>query len=181
MLKKWVRTNLEIGALSFGSSGRAMLYHDAAVNKNNWITQNEFQETFTLSQILPGPNLLNLSTYIGYRVAGPLATILGVFALTVPGLILLLLIEKIIGDNQPEMITVFFRGISIGSVALFFLLIKKMLLSLFTQSSKKPIHLKNILRFALVSTIGAFSMFHFPLSLTLLSGFALGLVIEFLF
>ncbi len=75
--RDWLVINLKIGALSFGSAGRAMLYRDAVVNDKKWLTDDEFQEVMTITQILPGPNLVNLSAYLGYRLSGKLGTVGG--------------------------------------------------------------------------------------------------------
>jgi len=66
----WLRVNLAIGTLSFGSASRIVLYEDAVVRERGWLTADEFSEVLTVAQLLPGPNLVNLSAYLGYRLVG---------------------------------------------------------------------------------------------------------------
>jgi chromate transporter len=41
------------------------------VDQRHWMTQAEFNETFSLSQFLPGPNIVNFSVVFGSRFGGP--------------------------------------------------------------------------------------------------------------
>ena len=40
------------------------------VDEKKWMTAEEFNETFSLAQFLPGPNVVNLSVVFGSRIAG---------------------------------------------------------------------------------------------------------------
>src|ERR1700704_6342804 len=40
------------------------------VDQHRWMTAEEFNETFALCHILPGPNIVNLSFVFGTRFAG---------------------------------------------------------------------------------------------------------------
>jgi chromate transporter len=40
------------------------------VDEKRWMTAEEFNETFSLPQFLPGPNVVNLSVVFGQRIAG---------------------------------------------------------------------------------------------------------------
>lgn len=62
------------------------------VEKKRWLTQEEFIEEWAVAQIMPGPNVVNLSLMIGGRyfgLRGALAALAGM--LTVPLVLVLLL------------------------------------------------------------------------------------------
>jgi chromate transporter len=67
------RQDLFIGFLKVGLSGfggvmpfaRRML-----VEERHWLTEREFTEVLSLSQFLPGPNIVNVSIIVGSRFAG---------------------------------------------------------------------------------------------------------------
>ena len=40
------------------------------VDEKQWMTAEEFNETFSLAQFLPGPNVVNLSVVFGSRIGG---------------------------------------------------------------------------------------------------------------
>src|SRR4029078_2163382 len=40
------------------------------IERQRWLTEREFLEIYTLGQLLPGPNVLNLTVMVGYRFAG---------------------------------------------------------------------------------------------------------------
>jgi chromate transporter len=53
-----------------GFGGTLPWAHRVLVERKAWLTQREFVETLALGQILPGPNVCNMATMIGYRYAG---------------------------------------------------------------------------------------------------------------
>lgn len=114
----WFVTNLKIGALSFGGSGRILLYQDDVVDRHKWLTRDEFMEILTLSQVLPGPNLVNLAAYLGYRLCGLLGAIAGVVALTLPGALFVIALLRWVDLRNPD-VRLLFQGFSLASLMLF--------------------------------------------------------------
>ena len=58
------------------------------VDKRRWMTAEEFNEAFSLSQFLPGPNFINFSVVFGSRIAGPRGAIVVLLGLLGPPLII---------------------------------------------------------------------------------------------
>ncbi len=57
--------------VSLSSFGGAIFWaRRELVERQHWLTEREFVEVFTLGQLLPGPNVLNLTVMVGYRFAG---------------------------------------------------------------------------------------------------------------
>lgn len=81
---------MKVGISGFGGVlpfARRML-----VEQRQWLTELEFNEVMTLSQFLPGPNIVNVSIIVGRRfqgVAGVFAATLGL--MTLPLMIILML------------------------------------------------------------------------------------------
>ncbi|MFT5643461.1 MAG: chromate transporter [Janthinobacterium sp.] len=89
------RTNLFISftwlALQ-GFGGVVAVVQRELVERKRWLTQEEFIEEWAVAQIMPGPNVINLSLMIGGRyfgLSGALAALAGLLAL--PLIIVLLL------------------------------------------------------------------------------------------
>ena len=60
----------KIGAFTFGG-GYAMIpiIEKEVVDKNHWLTKEEFIDMLAVVQSLPGPIAINSSVYIGYKIA----------------------------------------------------------------------------------------------------------------
>ena len=75
-----------------GFGGVLAIVQRELVEKKRWMTREEFIEDWAVAQIMPGPNVVNLSLMIGSRyfgLKGALAALAGM--LTVPLVIVLLL------------------------------------------------------------------------------------------
>ena len=60
-----------IGFLSFGGPApQIAMLHDLAVEKHGWITDTEFLRALNLCHLLPGPEAMQLATWIGWRMHG---------------------------------------------------------------------------------------------------------------
>jgi chromate transporter len=81
---------LKVGLSGFGGVmpfARRML-----VEERRWLDEREFVEVLSLSQFLPGPNIVNVSIIIGNRFCGPLGSVTAsVGLLLMPFLIVLAL------------------------------------------------------------------------------------------
>ena len=75
-----------------GFGGVLAIVQRELVEKKRWMTRGEFIEEWGVAQIMPGPNVVNLSLMIGHRyfgLRGALAALAGM--LTVPLVVVLLL------------------------------------------------------------------------------------------
>lgn len=117
---EWLRVNLAIGTLSFGSASRIVLYEDAVVRERGWLSDEEFAEVLTVAQLLPGPNLVNLSAYLGYRLVGPLASVLGIVCLCLPGSVLAVALSGVLALERPW-IQAPLRGMAVAGIVLLLL------------------------------------------------------------
>jgi len=81
---------LKVGVSGFGGVmpfARRML-----VDERAWLTEREFTEVLSLSQFLPGPNIINVSIIVGNRFRGPLGAVIASLGLMLmPFLIVLAL------------------------------------------------------------------------------------------
>ena len=53
-----------------GFGGMLFWARRALVERQRWLTEQEFVDLLALGQLLPGPNVLNLTVMVGYRFAG---------------------------------------------------------------------------------------------------------------
>lgn len=103
MLWRLFITFVRIGGFTFGG-GYAMLsliQHDV-VEKNHWMTNEEFIDLFAVSQSLPGVFAVNMSIFIGYRLKGYLGAVTCAIGATLPSFIIILLLAMFyqeVNDN----------------------------------------------------------------------------------
>jgi chromate transport protein ChrA len=116
----WLRVNLSIGTLSFGSASRIVLYEDAVVRERGWLTNEEFDEVLTVAQLLPGPNLVNLSAYLGYRLVGAVGSVLGIVCLCLPGAMLGVALSGVLALDHPW-VQAPLRGMAVAGIVLLLL------------------------------------------------------------
>lgn len=86
-------TFLKIGAFSFGGGYAIVSFMQKEIIQNKaWLDIREFVDIIAIAEITPGPIAVNSSTYVGYKVAGILGSILGtVGVLLVPTILALAL------------------------------------------------------------------------------------------
>jgi chromate transporter len=83
------------------------------------VTNADFLEGASISSLIPGPNVTNLSVYFGQRLAGPAGALLGTLAVILPGAVLLLVLSGLyfrgLGTDASAAIG---RGVGAAAVAL---------------------------------------------------------------
>jgi len=84
---------LKVGVSGFGGVmpfARRML-----VEQQRWLTPHEFTEVLSLSQFLPGPNIVNMSVIVGRRFQGPSGAAAATFGLLLLPLIIVLVLATV--------------------------------------------------------------------------------------
>ena len=78
-------TMLKIGLFTFGG-GYAMiaLLENEFVTKRGWLEQEEFLDVAAIAESTPGPIAINSATYIGFKQAGILGSLVATLGMTLP-------------------------------------------------------------------------------------------------
>src|SRR5512136_2554757 len=86
---------LKLGATAYG--GPAMIAHikEAAVNRYAWVKEGEFMRGVALCQLIPGATMVQIVTYIGYRVRGIWGAFTAAVAFVLPAFVALLILSAI--------------------------------------------------------------------------------------
>lgn len=85
-----------------GFGGVLAIVQRELVERKGWLTQEEFIEDWAVAQIMPGPNVVNLSLMIGGRyfgLAGALTALAGMLAVPLVLILLLVLVHARFADN----------------------------------------------------------------------------------
>ena len=78
-------TMLKIGLFTFGG-GYAMiaLLENEFVAKKKWLEKDEFLDIAAIAESTPGPIAINASTYIGYKNAGIVGSVIATVGICIP-------------------------------------------------------------------------------------------------
>lgn len=81
-------TMLKIGLFTFGG-GYAMiaLFENEFVEKKKWLEKDEFLDVAAIAESTPGPIAINAATYIGYKNAGIIGSIIATLGICIPSFI----------------------------------------------------------------------------------------------
>ena len=76
----------KIGLLSFGGpAAQIALMHDELIDKHGWISQQDFLRALSFCMLLPGPEAMQLATYLGWRLYGLRGGFIGGTLFILPG------------------------------------------------------------------------------------------------
>jgi chromate transporter len=127
------------------------------VEQKRWMTTAEFNETFALSQFLPGPNIINFSVVFGSRFGGTAGAAVALVGLLGPPLIIVMVLAILYeryGDI--EALSRILTGVSAAAVGLLIAVVAKMAAPMFLQRwNSAPV-------FALLAFTGV-ALMHWPL------------------
>lgn len=103
----------KIGAFTFGG-GYAMIamVKDALVDRNKWMGEDEFWESITLAQALPGVFAINMALYTGNKIKGASGSFAAMMGAMLPSLIIIMVIASFFRDlNEYDTVKNVFAGI----------------------------------------------------------------------
>jgi chromate transporter len=110
----------KIGAFSFGG-GYAMipLIEKEIIERHSYLTMTQFSDIIAIAEMTPGPISVNAATFVGYKVAGLLGSIICTIGVVMPSFIVILLLARFfISYQQHPMLRAIFRGIRPMVIAL---------------------------------------------------------------
>ena len=83
-------TMLKIGLFTFGG-GYAMiaLLENEFVAKKKWIEKDEFLDVAAIAESTPGPIAINAATYIGFKNAGIVGSIIATLGICIPSFVII--------------------------------------------------------------------------------------------
>jgi len=85
-LPEILKTALYVGSVGYGGPAILALIKKAIVHEKRWVSEEEFMNALSLSQILPGAHGVTLFGYIGQRLKGARGAILVPFAFALPAM-----------------------------------------------------------------------------------------------
>ena len=104
------------------------------VDQKRWMTADEFNEAFALSQFLPGPNTVNFSVVFGSRFGGAPGAAVALAGLMGPPLAIVTVLAVLYARfGELEILGRILSGITAAAAGLLIAMVAKMALPLFTR------------------------------------------------
>jgi chromate transporter len=158
-----------------GFGGVLAIVQHELVDKKRWLTKEEFIEDWAVAQIMPGPNVVNLSLMIGGRyfgLRGALAALAGMLTAPLVVVLLLALIYARFADHPGV------AGALHGMSSVAAGLIAAAGLKLAGTLSRNPLGIATCIALAVLCFIGV-ALLHFPLVYVLLGLGAIASVLAY--
>lgn len=172
----------KIGSLSIGGGYAILpLIQQDMVEQYHWLTQQDFMNLITLSQMTPGPIAINSSTFVGMRVAGVLGAIVATLGCIITGVFISISLYRFFQKHKDNKnisyVLLGMRAVSLGligasSISIF--------MSALTHVNNSPLVMEGINVAAIIIFVGAMYVTYkykwSPILVLLCSGF-IGLII----
>ena len=96
ILLKLIQVFLLLGAFSFGGGlGSMELIRNRVVDQQMWLTNAEFTDIISISEMTPGPLGINIASFVGTRVAGVPGTIAATLSSVAPAVVIVILMARV--------------------------------------------------------------------------------------
>ncbi|OUR76282.1 chromate transporter [Alphaproteobacteria bacterium 46_93_T64] len=139
-----------IGLLSFGGpAAQISLMHRVIVEEKKWLSEKQYLNALSFCMLLPGPEAMQLATYVGWRLHGVAGGLMAGLLFVIPGAIVVLSLAMIYAAfGQVPIIETLFFGIK---AAVLVIVIEALL-----RVSRKALHSKEHWLIAGVSFVAIF-------------------------
>lgn len=166
-LSDLTRTFARIGLLSFGGpAAQIALMHREIVDDRKWIDEKEYLSALSFCMLLPGPEAMQLATWIGWRAHGTLGGLIAGGLFVLPGALVVLALSAVYAAlGQVPLVAALFAGVQAAVVAV----VVEALLRVARRALKGPLH-----RLIAVAAFVALFAFALPFPLVILAAALLG-------
>jgi chromate transporter len=109
-----------VGASAFGGGGSAHI-HNHIVTRRAWLSEEEFLEGLSLSQLLPGPIFANFAAHIGMKLLGIRGAIAAFIGVCLPGMLAILVLSGAyfaVREFSSPVVTGALTGVAAGAVGI---------------------------------------------------------------
>ena len=112
---------LKTGLFAIGGGLATLPFLSSMGDRFGWFTQEELTNMLAVSESTPGPIGVNMATYVGSTVIGPLGGVLTTLGLILPSYIVILIVAKMMRkfSDNPFVVSSLriLRPVSVGMIA----------------------------------------------------------------
>lgn len=108
-----------VGLFSIGGGLATLPFLQSMGEVTGWFNAVDISNMVAISESTPGPLGINMSTYVGYQVAGVAGSIIAPLALVTPSIVIIILISKVLKKfRDSKYVDSAFYGLRAASVGL---------------------------------------------------------------
>ena len=157
----------KIGVLSFGGpAAQVAMMHKEVVEDRGWLGERQFLNALNFCMLLPGPEAMQLATYMGLRLNGFWGGIIAGSLFVIPGAIVILALASVYAFwGEIPLVNALFLGIKATVVVI--------VIEALLRISKKALHTRLHWIIAAIAFVGIF-VFTVPYPLIVLAAGVLG-------
>ena len=97
---------IKIGLFSFGGGYAMIPLIQKEIEMHGWISPSEFVDIIAIAEMTPGPIAVNSATFVGYKTAGLLGSMVATIGVALPSLILILAVSGFFFKIQKKPINI---------------------------------------------------------------------------
>jgi chromate transporter len=114
------RVSARIGLLSFGGpAAQIALMHRVILDEKKWVTEPEYLRALSFCMLLPGPEAMQLATWIGWRLHGVTGGLIAGGLFVLPGALVVLALSLIYAAfGEVPLVAALFTGVQAAVIAI---------------------------------------------------------------
>ena len=118
-LTELTRAFARIGVLSFGGpAAQIALMHREIVDDRQWVSEKDYLSALSFCMLLPGPEAMQLATWIGWRTHGTLGGLITGLLFVLPGAaVVLILSMTYVAFGEVPQVAALFAGVQAAVIA----------------------------------------------------------------
>ena len=89
------RRFLKLGAVAYGGPAMIGQIKQTVVMEHKWVKESDFLQGMALCQLIPGATMVQMVTYIGYRLRGFWGALLSAIAFVLPAFVALIILSAL--------------------------------------------------------------------------------------
>ncbi|HLQ20163.1 MAG TPA: chromate efflux transporter [Tabrizicola sp.] len=119
-LSELTRTFAKIGCLSFGGpAAQIALMHRVILDEKKWVSEPDYLRALSFCMLLPGPEAMQLATWIGWRLHGVTGGLIAGGLFVLPGALVVLTLSLIYAAfGQVPVVAALFTGVQAAVIAI---------------------------------------------------------------
>jgi chromate transporter len=157
-LSDLTRTFARIGVLSFGGpAAQIALMHRIILDEKRWVAEADYLRALSFCMLLPGPEAMQLATWIGWRLHGVKGGLIAGGLFVLPGALVVLCLSLIYAAfGQVPVVAALFTGVQAAVIAI--------VIEALIRVSKRALKSREAYAIAIAAFVGLFLLkLPFPL------------------